>query len=121
MASSGRKDREFPKAGTKKAELELRQRRAYSSKKAQASKRGIAFDILWEDIEFPTHCPVLRQKLNYFAPPGDPSGASFDRVDPSRGYVAGNVRIICMRANRIKSDASLAELEALVEYVRTNS
>lgn len=43
---------------------------------------------------------------------------TLDRIVPSRGYVVGNVAVISMRANRLKSDASVAELQALVSYTR---
>ena len=40
-----------------------------------------------------------------------------DRVVPALGYVPSNIRVISFRANRIKSDASAAELRAVLEYV----
>jgi hypothetical protein len=38
---------------------------------------------------------------------------SLDRVDPRKGYVPGNVRVISDRANRLKGDRSLSEIQAL--------
>lgn len=61
-------------------------------------------------------CPVLGIEL-------DLSGeilhrcASIDRIDNTRGYVQGNVSVVSFRANSIKSDATLQELERLVEYM----
>ena len=48
----------------------------------------------------------------------DECTATIDRVDPDGGYVTGNVRVISMRANRIKSDASIAELESVIAYMK---
>ena len=41
--------------------------------------------------------------------------ASLDRIEPARGYTPDNVWVISWRANHIKADASLGELEILVE------
>jgi hypothetical protein len=36
---------------------------------------------------------------------------------PSLGYVPGNIRVISMRANRIKTDATADELRAVLRYM----
>lgn len=81
---------------------------------------GLEFSLTAADFEdVPTHCPVLGLELVY---PGAGKGrsdnsASLDRLDSSKGYVKGNVAIISWRANRLKSDATLAELQALVQFM----
>ena len=40
---------------------------------------------------------------------------SVDRIDPKKGYTPDNIRVISWRANSLKSDASLKELQVLVE------
>jgi hypothetical protein len=47
----------------------------------------------------------------------DSCSPSLDRIVPELGYVKGNVRVISDRANRIKRDATLEELRAIVKYV----
>jgi hypothetical protein len=42
---------------------------------------------------------------------------SLDRVDSSRGYVPGNVQWISELANRIKSDATSAEVAAVAAFL----
>lgn len=83
----------------------------------RANLNGITFTISVHDIpEIPEYCPVLgvRIKANTSAGPLD-SSPSIDRLIPSRGYVPGNIRIICNRANRIRSDATAEELRRIAE------
>ena len=42
---------------------------------------------------------------------------SLDRIDNTKGYIKGNVKVISWRANAIKKDATLEELKALVNYL----
>jgi hypothetical protein len=82
------------------------------------------------DIEFirsmrslrPETCPCCGVPLDYAYSGASKrakiNGPSFDRVDTSKGYVRGNVEIICWRCNALKRDALLHELEAIVVYMR---
>lgn len=90
--------------------------------KRKCAYQGIPFDLTVEDFVIPSHCPVLGIPLSFWHERGRrPDGTpSVDRVIPSLGYVKGNVRIISERANRLKQDASLDELRALVRYVEEN-
>jgi len=80
----------------------------------------VQFNLTIEDVvEVPTHCPVLGLELVY---PGHGKGrtscsASLDRLDNTKGYVPGNVAIISWRANKLKGDATFAELQALVRFM----
>jgi len=89
---------------------------AYTRKKARAKNLGIAFTIGPDDFSWPSHCPALGIQLN----PGGfrDNSPSFDRIDPRYGYVPGNVVVVSMRANRIKSDASVAELQAITLFYK---
>ena len=42
---------------------------------------------------------------------------SFDRIDNSKGYVAGNVGVICYECNMIKNSGTLRQHEAIVAYM----
>ena len=42
---------------------------------------------------------------------------SIDRIDSNKGYIKGNVRIISLRANMMKNDANLQELEEFCKNV----
>ena len=45
---------------------------------------------------------------------------TIDKLIPSLGYTKGNVWVISRRANMIKSDATLEELELLVGNLKTH-
>jgi len=86
---------------------------------AKRRRGGIPFHLTPEDIEhritFPITCPVLGIPLN--DPSIPESSFSIDRVDNSQGYTVDNVRIISVRANRLKADATLEEMRAIVAYM----
>ena len=47
-----------------------------------------------------------------------PNSPSFDRIDPTKGYVKGNVIIVSNKANVIKSNATVEELERVSSFYR---
>jgi len=65
---------------------------------------------------------VLGIKLNYGwsgkSGPCDNTKASFDKVIPELGYVPGNVFIISWRANKLKNNMSITELEKILTYMK---
>ena len=83
--------------------------------KARAKKKGILFDLTKEDIVIPSNCPVLGIPLQIAEKLHTDNSPSVDRIDATKGYVKGNIAIISWRANRIKCDGTLAELEQIVQ------
>jgi DNA-binding transcriptional MerR regulator len=79
------------------------------------------FTIEFGDLEFPTHCPILGIKLDYFAETRQENSPSFDRIDPTKGYVKDNVAIISWRANRIKNDGTAEEHYQIAEFMTAHS
>lgn len=97
-----------------------RQGMLYRAEK-RAAEKGWDFNLTIDDIVIPGHCPVLGIpiQIGKRATGGTlDSAPSLDRIDNTKGYVSGNVCVISYRANAIKRDASLAELEAIVGYLR---
>ena len=90
------------------------------SLRGRAKHEGIPFDLTVDDVFLPEHCPVLGVKLAAARGQGNRTEAapSFDRLDSSKGYVRGNVWIISMRANRIKSNGSAEEHERIAAWMR---
>jgi hypothetical protein len=90
--------------------------------RASAASRGFEFSITKEDIgTLPTHCPVLGIELDYSrsGPKYNRQNApSLDRWDNTKGYIPGNVVVISWRANWLKHDGTIAELEAVLHYMK---
>ena len=91
----------------------------YSNIKSRCKRLGREFSIELEDIVIPEKCPVFGFDLKredretwMFAP-------SVDRIDSSKGYIKGSVTVVSRRANILKRDATLEELEQLFNYYKT--
>lgn len=82
--------------------------------KHNAKKRGLEFSITKEDIKFPEVCPIFGIKFDYDSPKYTPS---LDRVDNTKGYVPGNVRVISKLANTIKRDLTVDMAKRLIDYM----
>lgn len=68
------------------------------------------------DLLVPETCPVLGIPISPEFTCRSDNTPSVDRVDPSRGYVKGNCIVISWRANRLKSDATLNELQRMAQF-----
>lgn len=79
---------------------------------------GIPFDIELEDIVVPERCPLLGIPLVRGGRRKNRGNPSIDRIDPAKGYVKGNVWVVSTRANKLKNDATLTELETLAANLR---
>jgi hypothetical protein len=86
--------------------------------KKRAAKRGVPFKIVPGDITIPARCPVFGMKLQKCGVRGGAAAPTLDRIRPRKGYVRGNIAVISHRANRIKNDATLKELQQLVRWLK---
>lgn len=91
-----------------------------SRARSRAKVANVPFDLTTNDFDIPEYCPIFPNlKLEFSYGKERPDNCpSLDRIEPSKGYVKGNVAVISMRANRIKSDGTLEELEAIVKYLK---
>jgi hypothetical protein len=83
----------------------------------------VEFDLSPEDLlPLPEICPLLGIGLDYSTGSKGrkwhASSPSLDRLDNTKGYAPDNVWIISNRANTLKRDATLEELETLVGCLR---
>lgn len=108
--TSARKRYERKRKGTPVIAFLIRARR-------RSRAMGLSCDITRADLEpLPQACPLLGVPLFYGSGKGGQpkqNSASLDRIDSTKGYVKGNVWIISLRANTIKSSATLEEFERI--------
>lgn len=86
----------------------------YQRAKSRAKRKNRDFSIEITDILIPDLCPVFGVPLvedTEYAP-------SIDRIDSSKGYIKGNIQIISKRANLLKNNASVEELEKILLYLK---
>lgn len=95
----------------------------YSAKR-RAKEKGIEFTLTRDTCpELPELCPILlipimiRPEEDKKKGPWDFS-PSLDRIDPNKGYVVGNVRVISHKANRMKSDMTIEMFERMISYMK---
>lgn len=90
-------------------------------RRKKASNYKHEWNIEFNDLSFPTHCPILGIELNYSASYRSDDSPSFDRIDSSKGYVKGNVAIMSWRANRIKNDGTADEHQRIADFMQSLS
>jgi hypothetical protein len=84
----------------------------------RAKKLGLDFNITREDIIVPDICPLLDIPI-FISPTGKPCANSptLDRVDNSKGYVKGNIRVISHKGNSLKREHTLITLKRCIQYI----
>lgn len=89
------------------------------SKMHNARQRGVQFDLTFQAMKnlcrakkcYYTGIPLTKPKSGQ---PAQASDFTIDRIDASKGYVAGNVVACCHAANQLKSHADKGGLAAMV-------
>ena len=90
-------------------------------KKAECKKKGLQYNLDAEYLRelWTGTCPVLGHKMTIGnSGYGSHNSGHLDRIDPQRGYTKGNVQYISGRANRIKYNATVEELQKIIEYIQ---
>jgi hypothetical protein len=91
----------------------------YKNIKSRCKRTGREFSIDLEDISIPEKCPVFGFDLKREDKKTWMCAPSVDRIDSSKGYIKGNVTVVSRRANILKRDATVEELELLLNYYKT--
>lgn len=88
--------------------------------RSRAKNSGLAFDLEMADVVIPAVCPVFGVEMMRGGRRTDAT-PTLDRIDNSKGYVKGyvkgNVQVISWRANRLKGNATVADIKRLLEYM----
>ena len=90
--------------------------------KMRSKERGLDFNLEVSDIYIPDICPVLGLPLNVNSGRSGayPNSPSLDRIDNSKGYIKGNVRVVSQQANAMKHCASNSQLHKFADWVKHN-
>ncbi len=91
--------------------------RMWRSAKTRAFSKRLPFSIKISDIKIPLVCPVLGIPLFNAKKQPSPNSPSLDAIIPKLGYVHGNIAVISLRANNIKSDGTLDEHKKIVSWL----
>jgi hypothetical protein len=85
-------------------------KRMLQQSRNRAKRKGIEHNISLEDIIVPEMCPLLGVPFIVGTKDNYEHTHSLDRMDPTKGYVKGNVWVITKKANSMKNSATRKEL-----------
>ena len=93
----------------------------WKSAKRRARTKDLDFDIEVSDIIIPQLCPLLNIPIIHQTGKGcrSPHSPSLDRIKNHLGYVKGNILVVSWRANFLKSDGTIEELELLLTNLKS--
>ena len=81
-----------------------------SSALFRARENNLPCNITSEDIILLRVCPLLSVNIEYGNNTITNYSASLDKINPLLGYVKGNIQVVSMLANNMKSSATQQEL-----------
>lgn len=82
----------------------------FQQAKIRARRSNLDFDINISDINIPDYCPILHIPLIITNSKRNWNSPSLDRINNSKGYIQGNIKIISMLANHMKAHATKDQL-----------
>jgi hypothetical protein len=85
-----------------------------SAAKKRAAIQECEFNIDLDDIKIPKFCPLLGIEIIRSDIKVSSNSPSLDKINPDLGYVKNNVHVISRRANTIKNNATIDEIEQIL-------
>lgn len=106
----------------RREDFEYRLQMLLNASKQRARANDIEHTLTLTDIKelYPADgkCPVFGTTLQFNKAGFRDSSPSLDKIDPNKGYTKDNVQVLSWRANKLKSDASIQELELLLSFMK---
>lgn len=89
--------------------------------RVRSSSKDIPYNVTNEYLYsiLPDLCPIFGTPFIYTGnKKTGPHSPTIDRVDPNLGYVIGNIAVISMKANLIKSNANAEEIQKVANWLK---
>ena len=99
---------------------------ALANAKMRAKRAGVPCTLTMLDVvgAVVDTCPLLGLPIIYAQPKLSDNSPTLDKKIPHKGYVPDNIAVISHRANRLKSDSTIEELQTLlnnlVQYINSD-
>ena len=99
---------------------------ALANAKMRAKRAGVPCTLTLLDVMgiVVDTCPLLGLPIVYAQPKLSDNSPTLDKKIPRKGYVQHNIAVISHRANRLKSDSTIEELQTLlnnlVQYMNSD-
>jgi len=107
------------RARRKRQKIECPEYCLLEASRCRASKKGLEHTLILSDIIIPTNCPVLGIPLFTSEKTATDNSPTIDRIDNKKGYTKDNVIVVSHRANSIKRNASIDELEKIYKFYKS--
>ena len=93
--------------------------RMVNSARTRAKQANLPFDLRKADIIIPQNCPICHEIMASArgVRGGAKNSPTLDRVICDKGYVKGNIAVICKNCNSKKGHASSAELRQIADWI----
>ncbi len=98
----------------------------YLAAKDRASKKSLPFNItkeylknLWDSQD--GKCAICGIPMTFELCNGrTPTNVSIDQINHKKGYIIGNIQLVCMAVNQMKSDLEMDDLYTFCEAILEN-
>jgi hypothetical protein len=93
--------------------------------RTRANSKNIPCTVVSSDIPCPDFCGACG--IRVYTTVGAsvrrqaPDARTLDRLIPHLGYVPGNTFVLCRKCNTAKNDATVSQLQKIIDYMRRNA
>jgi len=94
-----------------------------SQAKKRSKEKNLEFNLTMGDLISIKNntCPILGHEILYKSGIDNKRSASLDRIDPTKGYIKGNVKIVSYEGNCLKNRNNYHSAVKMLEYIIQNS